>query len=187
MEPSGDHAGLTALGMSGASSTGSDPGPSTRNRLPSNPDAQQETTRRAPSGDQYGWATVSMPSVTATTEVPRPSITYVSSRPAGSEWKAIIGVSGDPNDAGGPARVADGLRMLRCGAKVHAVKMRSTTATQRKRNLCLTEPLARRRRRQLEQRRAPRQKRPAPRACPAARKGLPSGTQADRIGSGRRR
>ena len=73
-EPSGDHAGAVAPSTSRASSTGSTPGPSRRNSV-LGPDAQQSTTRRLPSGDQNGWAIVSIPSVTAVTSRPFGAIT----------------------------------------------------------------------------------------------------------------
>ena len=60
-------------GTSDATSTRGASGPS-ESMSPPKPDVQHMINRRSPSGDQYGCATVSLPSVTAT-PVARPSIT----------------------------------------------------------------------------------------------------------------
>ena len=72
--PSGDQAGSAMPDTSGATSTRVASGPSESSSRP-NPDVQHVINRRSPSGDQIGCATVSMPSVTATTCSPVASMT----------------------------------------------------------------------------------------------------------------
>ena len=74
-----------------------------------------------------------MPSVTGTTEVPSSFITYVSSRPARSEWKAIIGRPEGPNDSWETTGAGDEL-WLRCGADVHAVARSNAAPSERRRS-----------------------------------------------------